>query len=65
MQVFQHEQHRRRGRELGEQAEHGAEHLLPGQARAVLIGRASVAAVRAAAGSARGGNVSASRTPVD
>ena len=45
MQVFQDEQHRRRGRELGEQAEHGTEHLLPGQARAVLVGRASVTAV--------------------
>ncbi len=46
MQVFQHEQHRRGGRELGEQAEHAAEHLLPGQPGAVLVGRAAVAAVR-------------------
>ena len=35
VQVLEHQQHRARGRELGEQAEHAAEHLLPGQAGAV------------------------------
>ena len=45
MQVLQHEQHRGGGRELGEQAEHAAEHLLPGQARMVLVGLLPVAAL--------------------
>ena len=37
VQVLQHEQDRGGGRELGEQAEHAAEHLLPGQAGPVLV----------------------------
>jgi hypothetical protein len=59
VQVFQHEQHGGGGRELGEQAEHAAEHLLPGQARAVLVGRVSVAPLREqpAQGGARGKRV--------
>ena len=44
MQVLEHQQHRARGRELGEQAEHAAEHLLPGQAGTVRVdGEASAA----------------------
>ncbi len=44
MQVLKHQQHRARGRELGEQAEHAAEHLLPGQAGTVRVdGEASAA----------------------
>ena len=46
VQVLEHQQHRGRGRELGEQAEHGAEHLLPGQARTVFVGSLPVAAFR-------------------
>ncbi len=46
VQVLQHEQDRRRGRQLGEQAEHAAEHLLPGQARAVRVGDRPLAALR-------------------
>ncbi len=45
VQVLQHEQHGRRGRQLGEQAEHAAEHLLPGQARAVRVGDGPFAAL--------------------
>ena len=45
MQVLQHEQHGRRGGQLGEQAEHAAEHLLAGQARAVRVGDGPVAAL--------------------
>ena len=44
VQVLEHQQDRSRGRELGEQAEHAAEHLLPGQAGAVRVdGGASAA----------------------
>ncbi len=44
VQVLEHQQDRARGRELGEQAEHAAEHLLPGQAGAVRVdGGASAA----------------------
>ena len=46
VQVLQHEQDRRRGRQLGQQAQHAAEHLLPGQARAVRIGDGPLAALR-------------------
>ncbi len=46
VQVLEYEHHRGRGRELGEQAEHGAEHLLSGQARAVLVGALPIAAFR-------------------
>ena len=46
VQVLEHQQHRGRGRELGEQAEHGAEHLLPGQAGTVFVGSLAVAAFR-------------------
>ena len=46
VQVLQHEQDGRRGRQLGEQAEHAAEHLLPGQARAVRVGDGPLAALR-------------------
>ena len=43
MQVLEHQQDGRGGRELGEQAEHAAEHLLSGQAGAVLVGSLPVA----------------------
>ena len=46
MQVLEHQQHRGRGRELGEQAEHATEHLLPGQAGAVFVGSLPVTAFR-------------------
>ena len=45
VQVFQHQQYGRRGRQLGEQAEHAAEHLLPGQARTVRVGDGPLAAL--------------------
>ena len=46
MQVLEHQQDRGGGRQLGEQAEHAAEHLLPGQAGAVFVGSLPVAAFR-------------------
>ena len=45
MQVLEHQQDRARGRELGEQAEHAAEHLLPGQAGAVRVDSGASAAL--------------------
>ena len=44
MQVLEHQQHRGRGRELGEQAQDATEHLLPGQAGTVFFGSLPVAA---------------------
>ena len=45
MQVLEHQQHRGRRGELGEQAEHAAEHLLPGQAGTVRVDRDAAAAL--------------------
>jgi len=46
VQVFEHQQHRGGSCELGEQAEHAAEHLLPGQAGTVFVASLPVAAFR-------------------
>ena len=46
VQVLEHQEHRGGRRELGEQAEHTAEHLLPGQAGTVFVGSLPVAAFR-------------------
>jgi hypothetical protein len=45
VQVFEDEEHGRHRRQLGQQAQHAAEHLLPGQARAVRVGDRSLAAL--------------------
>ena len=56
VQVLEHQEHRGGRRELGEQAERAAEHVLPGQAGTVFVGSLPVAAFRGAAGSGRGGS---------
>jgi len=45
VQVLEHQQHRGRRGELGEQAEHPAEHLLPGQAGTVRVDRGAAPAL--------------------
>ena len=64
MQVLEHQQDRRGGRQLGEQAEHAAEHLLSGQSGAVLVGSLPVAAVGKQQAQRRARGKRPSRTPV-
>ena len=54
VQVLEHEQHRGGGRQLGEQAEDAAEHLLPGQAGTVFVERAARRRLPGAAAPERG-----------